>query len=69
MTMMTLKIDIGQHRYHKIIVTAVIIVTLSHKNILGGFKNMKKDDYWIEHFRRNKRVKELTKDIIDELIE
>lgn len=31
MTMMTLKIDIGQHRYHKIIVTVVIIVTLSQK--------------------------------------
>lgn len=29
----------------------------------------KKDDYWIEHFRRNKKIKILTKDILDELIE
>ena len=36
---------------------------------LENIKNLKKDDYWIEHFRRNKKVKELTKDIIDELIE
>ncbi len=36
---------------------------------LENVKNLKKDDYWIEHFRRNKKVKELTKDIIDELIE
>ena len=31
MTMMTLKIDIEEYRYHKIIVTVVIIVTLSQK--------------------------------------
>ena len=54
MTMMTLKIDIGQHRYHKIIVTAVIIVTLSHKNILGGFKNMKFIDNKHKEFWNNK---------------
>lgn len=30
---------------------------------------LKKDDYWIEHFRRNKKIKFLTKDVIDELIE
>ena len=34
-----------------------------------NIKNVKKDDYWIEHFRRNKKVKVLTKDVIDELIE
>ncbi len=32
-------------------------------------KETKKDDYWIEHFKRNKKVKTLDKEIIDELID
>jgi len=36
---------------------------------LENIKNFKKDDYWIEHFRRNKKVKALNKDVINELIE
>ncbi len=34
-----------------------------------NIKNLKKDDYWIEHYRRNKNIKTLNKDVIDELIE
>ena len=34
-----------------------------------NIKNTKKDDYWIEHFRRNQKVKSLCKDVINELID
>ena len=30
---------------------------------------LKKDDYWIEHFKRNKKIKVLTRDVINELID
>ena len=36
---------------------------------LENIRQLKKDDYWIEHFRRNKKVKTLSKEIIDELID
>lgn len=32
-------------------------------------QNMKRDSYWIEHFKRNKKVKELTREVINELID
>jgi len=32
-------------------------------------KNIKKDDYWINHFKRNKKIKIITKEVLDELIE
>ena len=32
-------------------------------------KEIKEEQYWIEHFRRNKKIKALSKDVIDELIE
>lgn len=34
-----------------------------------NLKLQKTDDYWIEHFRRNKKVKELSKEVINELVE
>jgi len=39
------------------------------KMYFENLNNQKKDDYWIEHFRRNKKIRILTKDILDELIE
>ncbi|MFV0479142.1 MAG: hypothetical protein ACK5LZ_01025 [Anaerorhabdus sp.] len=36
---------------------------------LQNIKNQKRNDYWIEHFKRNKKVRILTKEIIDELVE
>ncbi len=36
---------------------------------LENIKNLKKDDYWIEHFKRNKKIKTLSKDVIEELID
>ncbi len=34
-----------------------------------NIKELKKDNYWIEHFRRNKKIKTLTREIINELID
>ena len=34
-----------------------------------NLKNIKKDNYWIEHFRRNKKIKTLSREIIYELID
>ena len=32
-------------------------------------KRIRKNDYWIGHFKRNKKIKRLTKDVLKELIE
>lgn len=34
-----------------------------------NLKNLKKDNYWIEHFKRNKKIKSLSREIIYELID
>ena len=34
-----------------------------------NLKNIKKDNYWIEHFKRNKKIKALSREIIYELID
>jgi len=34
-----------------------------------NLKKVKSNDYWIGHFKRNKRIKKLTKNILDELID
>ena len=30
---------------------------------------LKKDDYWIEHYKRNKKIKKLTRSVVEDLIE
>lgn len=30
---------------------------------------LKKDDYWIEHFKRNKNLKSLSKEVINEIVD
>ena len=42
------------------------IITDTYFNNISKYK---KDDSWIEHFKRNKKVKNLSKEILDELIE
>jgi len=32
-------------------------------------KDIKEEEFWIEHFRRNKKIKNLTRDVIEELID
>ena len=32
-------------------------------------KMLKKDDYWIEHYKRNKKIKKLTRSVVEDLIE
>ena len=34
-----------------------------------SLKDIKEDEYWIEHFRRNKKIKSLTREVIEDLIE
>ena len=37
----------------------------SYQNVI---KKIRKNDYWINHYKRNRKIKRLTKEIIDELI-
>ena len=39
------------------------------KRIENALNDIKDEEHWIEHFRRNKKVKNLTRDVIEELIE
>ena len=34
-----------------------------------SLKDLKEEEYWIEHFRRNKRVKNLSREVIEDLID
>ena len=38
-------------------------------NYLERLKKIKKNDYWINHFKRNKKIKRITKEVINELID
>ena len=39
------------------------------KRIETALKDAKDEAYWIEHFRRNKKIKNLSRDVIEELID
>lgn len=40
------------------------------KNIyIDKMNELKKDDYWIEHFKRNKNLKSLSKEVINEIVD
>ncbi|MEF2663349.1 MAG: recombinase family protein [Bacilli bacterium] len=39
------------------------------EKIKNSLKDIKEEEYWIEHFRRNKKIKNLTRDVIEELID
>ena len=34
-----------------------------------NIKKMKKNDFWIGHYKRNRKIKRVTKEVLDELIE
>ena len=36
---------------------------------LETIKKIRKNDYWINHYKRNKKIKKITKKVLDELIE
>jgi len=38
-------------------------------NYLERLKKVKKNDYWINHYKRNKKIKRVTKQILDELVD
>ena len=44
-------------------------IEMFENKLKNSFKQIKEEQYWIEHFRRNKKIKVLSKDVIDELIE
>ena len=44
-------------------------IEMFENKLKNSFKEIKEEQYWIEHFRRNKKIKVLSKDVIDELIE
>lgn len=39
------------------------------KEIKNALNDAKCEEYWIEHFRRNKKIKSLSRDVIEELID
>jgi DNA invertase Pin-like site-specific DNA recombinase len=39
------------------------------ERVKSSLKDIKEEEYWIEHFRRNKKVKNLTREVIEELID
>lgn len=39
------------------------------KEIKNALDDAKCEEYWIEHFRRNKKIKSLSRDVIEELID
>ena len=39
------------------------------KEIKNALNDAKCEEYWIEHFRRNKKIKTLSRDVIEELID
>lgn len=39
------------------------------KEIKNALDDAKCEEYWIEHFRRNKKIKTLSRDVIEELID
>ena len=44
-------------------------IQVYERKIEISLKDIKEDEYWIEHFRRNKKIKSLTREVIEDLIE
>lgn len=44
-------------------------IELCNSKYLEKIKKIKKNDYWINHFKRNKKISHLTKEILNELID
>jgi len=44
-------------------------IELYKLNYLERLKKIKKNDYWINHYKRNKKIKKVTKQVLDELVE
>lgn len=44
-------------------------IEISREQYSNNSKTFKKDNYWIEHYKRNKNLKMLSREVIDELID
>lgn len=44
-------------------------IKVYENKIEGSLRDIKEDEYWIEHFRRNKKIKSLSREVIEELID
>lgn len=44
-------------------------ISIYKNKIEASLRDIKEDEYWIEHFRRNKKIKSLSRDVIEDLIE
>lgn len=44
-------------------------IKIYQEKIEDSLKDLKDEEHWIEHFRRNKKVKALNREVIDELID
>lgn len=44
-------------------------IELYNSNYFEKLKKIRKNDYWINHYKRNKKITKLTKEILNELIE
>ena len=43
-------------------------IKVYENKIESSLRDIKEDEYWIEHFRRNKKIKSLSREVIEELI-
>ena len=44
-------------------------IELYNSTYQNTIKRLRKDEYWISHYRRNRKIKKITKEVLDELIE
>lgn len=44
-------------------------IKVYENKIEASLRDIKEDEYWIEHFRRNKKIKSLSREVIEELID
>ena len=42
---------------------------MPNENVDNLMKQIRKNDYWIGHFKRNRRIKKITKEVLHELVE
>ena len=44
-------------------------IELYNSTYQNTIKRLRKDEYWISHYRRNRKIKKITKEVLDELVE
>ena len=44
-------------------------IKVYENKIEASLRDIKEDEYWIEHFRRNKKIKSISREVIEELID